>query len=411
MQVRNVSSKFLWAAVCAIASVMVSCSPGEELKPVTHDVTVLKSPRTGQAEGRVATPAASIFGGGPIYKNRTITIPELKASGFTEVVVWNIAVSSSGDLNFNGEFPVASNGSYTGGAMYPNFATDMQNLKTGTTSVNRVTFSIGSSNVGDFQHIRDLINSQGTGSTSILYRNFQALKTATGADAIDLDDENCYDQSTMIKFCVMLGNLGYSVALDPYTNSTFWTSVASQVNSQRAGTIDQVHLQCYAGGGGNTPCSGWNFSGIPVHPGLWDADFSPSGVQTKITGWKTSCGITGGWMWLYDDFVNNGKAAQYATAIKNGLGGTASGVKFFQHTNYGGTATSLIPKGNYTLSQLQSYGFVNDWASSMQVPSGWTVILYQHDNFGGTSWTFTGNNSNFTTTSGLNDQVSSCKIQ
>src|SRR5205085_3049500 len=113
--------------------------------------------KSGSSDARVSTPAASIFGGGPIYKNRTVTIPELKASGFTEVVVWNIAVSTSGDLNFNGEFPVASNGSYTGGSMYPNFASDMQSLKTGTTSVNRVTFSIGSSNVGDFQHIRDLI--------------------------------------------------------------------------------------------------------------------------------------------------------------------------------------------------------------------------------------------------------------
>jgi hypothetical protein len=410
MQTKKFHSNFLWIAASAL-SLITSCSK-EELKPANHNVDVASlSSRSSTPEGRVATPAASIFGGGPIYKNRSVTIPELKASGFTEVVVWNIAVSASGDLNFNGEFPVASNGSYTGGATYPNFAADMLSLKTGTTSVNRVTFSIGSSNVGDFQHIRDLINAQGTGSTSILYKNFQALKNATGADAIDLDDENSYDVSTMVKFCVMLGNLGYSVALDPYTNASFWTNVASQVNTQRAGTIDQVHLQCYAGGSGNNPCSGWNFSGIPVHPGLWDSNFTPSGVQTKIAGWKSSCGITGGWMWLYDDFVNNGKAAQYATAIKNGLGVSSSGVKFFQNTNYGGTATSLIPKGNYTLSQLQAYGFVNDWASSMQVPSGWTVILYQHDNFGGTSWTFTGNNPNFTTSAGLNDQASSCKIQ
>jgi hypothetical protein len=403
-------SNISWIAV-GLFLILSSCVTQEELKPKDAVLATNDKTKSGSSDARVSTPAASIFGGGPIYKNRTVTIPELKASGFTEVVVWNIAVSTSGDLNFNGEFPVASNGSYTGGSMYPNFASDMQSLKTGTTSVNRVTFSIGSSNVGDFQHIRDLINAQGTGSSSILYRNFQALKNATGADAIDLDDENCYDQSTMVQFCVMLGNLGYSVALDPYTNSSFWTSVATQVNNQRAGTIDQVHLQCYAGGAGNSPCSGWNFGTVPVHPGLWDTNYTPSGVQTKISGWKSSCGITGGWMWLYDDFVNNGKAAQYATAIKNGLGGTTTGVKFFQHTNYGGTATSSIPKGNYTLSQLQAYGFVNDWASSMQVPAGWTVILYQHDNFTGTSWTFTGNNANFTTTSGLNDQVSSCKIQ
>jgi hypothetical protein len=394
-----------------LLSIFTSCS--SDVEPVINQEATPEKTASGKdlAAGRLPNgTTVSVFGGGPIYKNRTVTIPELKASGFTEVVVWNIAVSTAGDLNFNGEFPVASNGTYTGGNMYPNFASDLQSLKTGTTSVNRVTLSIGSSNVGDFQHIRDLINAQGTGSTSILYRNFQALKAATGADAIDLDDENCYNQSTMVQFCVMLGQLGYNVALCPYTNSSFWTAVASQVNTQRPGTIDQVHLQCYAGGGGNSPCN-WNFGGIPVHGSRWSG--TTSSVQSQFTTWKNSCGTTGGWMWLYDEWVGNGMAAQYATAIRNGLGGTTptTGVKFFQNANYAGASTSLLPKGNYTLSQLQALGFVNDWASSVQIPSGWTVICYQHDNFGGTAWTLTANNANFTTITGLNDQVSSVKIQ
>jgi hypothetical protein len=107
-------------------------------------------------------------------------------------------------------------------------------------------------------------------------------------------------------------------------------------------------------------------------------------------------------------FTSSDKVA-LKTVYPLSTGGT--GVKFFKDANYAGTVTSAIPKGNYTLGQLQAYGFVNDWASSMQVPSGWTVILYQHNDFGGTSWTFTGNNPNFTTTSGLNDQVTSVRIQ
>jgi hypothetical protein len=45
-----------------------------------------------------------------------------------------------------------------------------------------------------------------------------------------------------------------------------------------------------------------------------------------MSGWHTECGITGGFMWLYDDFVGNGLAAQYASAINNALsgGGTVS---------------------------------------------------------------------------------------
>jgi len=52
----------------------------------------------------------------------------------------------------------------------------MATLKLGT--VKRVTFSIGSSNYGDWENITNLINAQGTGPGSILYKDFQALKTA-----------------------------------------------------------------------------------------------------------------------------------------------------------------------------------------------------------------------------------------
>ncbi|MBB6110893.1 glycoside hydrolase family 18 [Mucilaginibacter lappiensis] len=96
----------------------------------------------------------------------------------------------------------------------------------------------------------------------------------------------------------------------------------------------------------------------------------------------------------------------------SGSGTPTTGVTFYQNTNYGGTVTSLIPKGTYTLSQLQAYGFVDNWASSVKVPSGWTVIMYINDNFGGTSWTRTANTPDFTTLSpNANDKVTSVKIQ
>ena len=261
---------------------------------------------------------AGIYGGGPFYKNAAANITEIKNSGFTEAIVWNIAVNTSGDLNFNYEFLLCSGGAYVGNSTHADFPANMASLKQG--KVTRLTFCIGSSNTGVFQAIQSLVNSQGTGSTSILYKNFQALKAAVpSVDAIDFDDENCYDQSSMVKFAVMLGNLGYRVSLCPYTNSSFWTSVASQVNSQRPTTIDRVHLQCYSGGGGNSPNSTWNFGSVPVEPGLWDNDDTPSGVQSQMTTWKNQYKIVGGWMWLYDDFVGNGKAAQYASAINGAL--------------------------------------------------------------------------------------------
>ena len=302
---------------------------------------------------------SGIFGGGPFYNNATNNINEVKNSGFTEVIVWNIQVRTNGDLNFNGEFPLCSNGSYVGGSTHPDFAGNMATLKTG--SVTKVTFSIGSSNVGDFQDIRDIINAQGTGSTSILYKNFLALKKAVPAlDAIDLDDENCYDTSSMVKFCVMLSDLGYSVALDPYQNSAFWTGVASQVNSQRPGAIDAIHLQCYDGGGGNNPCS-WNFNGIPVYPGMWTNGNSPATVQNQMTSWKNQCGIKGGWMWLYDSFV--GTSAQWASAINNGIGGQLPTAYFMVVNKASGKAIDLV--GGNTANGAA----INTWAYDYNGPN------------------------------------------
>ncbi|MGB7130450.1 MAG: hypothetical protein WBD59_06570 [Candidatus Sulfotelmatobacter sp.] len=262
-----------------------------------------------------------IFGGGPFYKNASANITEIENSGFTEAIVWSIEVSSTGDLNFNGEFPLTSGGVYVGNQYYPDFPADMAQLEQGT--VKRVTFSIGSSNYGDWEDITSLVESQGTGPTSILYQDFAALKAAIPAlDAIDFDDENSFNSPTTVQFGVMLGQLGYHVMPDAFDDSSYWTNVVSQINTQLPGTVDGVHLQAYAGGAGNNPCVGWNFGSVPVFPGLWDQDDTPAQVQSIMTGWHDQCDIIGGFMWLYDDFVGTGLAAQYANAINTAVGGT-----------------------------------------------------------------------------------------
>src|SRR5579863_9984376 len=292
-----------------------------------------------------------IFGGGPFYKN-SANITEIENSGFTEAIVWSVEVNSAGDLNFNGEFPLTSGGVYVGNQTYPNFAADMATLKQGT--VKRVTFSVGSSNVGDWQDITALVKAQGTGPTSILYKDFQALKAAIPAlDAIDFDDENSYNTPTTIAFGVMLGQLGYHVMPDPYTNNSYWINVVAQINSQLSGTVDGVHLQAYAGGQGNNPCVDWNFGTVPVFPGLWDQVDTPSQVYTIMSGWHQECGILGGFMWLYDDFVGTGLAAQYANAINTAVassGFTLSGPSnvFVNQSASAGAVITITDFGGFT---------------------------------------------------------------
>lgn len=352
---------------------------------------------------------SGIYAGGPVYKYRNYSINELKNSGFTYVVIWTIHIDQNGNFNFNGEFPLVSNGNYVGNATYPNFASDVASLKQGTTSINRVEFSLSAWGSGTFDNIRNLVNSQGTGSGSILYRNFQALKNAIPAiDAITFDDESTYDLNTAVPFAVMLSDLGYKVTLVPYTAQNFWTSLASNVNSQRPGAIDRVDLQVYAGGAGNNPCN-WQFGGIPVHPGLWSNEKSPSEVESQMNSWQSQCGIRGGFMWLYDNFDNSGLVQDYASAVNDALGiDPTAAVTLYQHCSYGGYSASLSP-GSYTLGQLQARGIANDDISSLRVGSGYQITLYQHDNFVGNTL-LRQSDDDCLVNEGFNDDISSVVV-
>lgn len=263
--------------------------------------------------------ASAVFGGGPFYSGGTAVMNTLRASGFTTVILWSIHIdSTTGNLVLNDQLVVA-NGVYVGNAAWPG---QLATLKTAPTSVTRIEVSVGAWGVNDFQSVQTLMNSQGTNTTSILYRNFQALKAATGATAVDFDDETLYDIPTTVKFGQMLFSLGYKVTLCPYTNSGFWQSVFNQLG----GIVDAVYLQCYAGGAGNSP-STWNsyFTGMKVSPGLWCSNGAgcgsgnnPSAVGSQMLAWRLSPGIPGGFMWLYDDMQacsSQGTPADYAYAI------------------------------------------------------------------------------------------------
>ena len=125
----------------------------------------------------------------------------------------------------------------------------------------------------------------------------------------------------------MLGKLGYKVTMNPYTNSSYWTSVVSKINAQNPGLVDGIHLQTFAGGEGNNPCSSeWNFGSVPVLPGISDQPsappyLTPAKTETAMANWHKQCGVTGGWVWILDQIVGTRQVHQYAHAIINGVGG------------------------------------------------------------------------------------------
>ncbi|VUD56325.1 Extracellular exo-alpha-L-arabinofuranosidase [Thalassocella blandensis] len=360
---------------------------------------------------------SGVYAGGPVYIHRDYSINELKNSGFTYVIVWTIHIDSNGNMNFNGEFPLVENGNYVGNSRYPNFPADIASLKQGTTSINRVEFSLSGWGSGTFANIRNLVNAQGTGSGSILYRNFQALRNAIpSVDAINFDDESEYDVGTATRFAVMLADLGYKITLVPYTRAEFWTALASNTNAQRPGTVDRVDLQVYAGGGGNNPCH-WDFGAIPIYPGMWSNEASPASVQSRMNDWKNSCGhkVKGGFMWLYDDFDNSGRVQEYSSAINNVFppvvppaSGRAPVMRAFGDCHQSGWE-AVIPPGHHDLSYLQGLGFVNDGLSSFWLAPGWKTQLYWDSAWRGQEL-FSANSQGCLVSQGFNDQASSLRV-
>jgi hypothetical protein len=248
-------------------------------------------------------------------------IDTLRGSGFTTVMLWAIHLRPNGDLYYNDHL-IVSNGRYVGDAGWP---ARLRRLKQAPTSVNRIEVSVGSAGPNDWGYITSLVNSGGTGPNSILYRNFSALKAATGADALNNDDEQEYNLKTTTAFARMTDTLGYRFTFAPYTNTSFWKSLKANLG----GSVDRVYLQGYAGGTGNNPAS-WNSAlGMKVDPGLWSRHGggcaqgdSPAGVQSRMSSWHRSAGIVGGFMWLYDDMkacAKQGSPAAYAAAINKGV--------------------------------------------------------------------------------------------
>ena len=81
---------------------------------------------------------------------------------------------------------------------------------------------------------------------------------------------------------------------------------------------------------------------------------------------------------------------------------------FYSDIDYKGKAVDL-PEGEFLLSSLQSYGITNDDISSLKVKSGFKVVVYENDGFGGKNKSYTASTANMG--SEWNKQVSSIKIE
>jgi len=81
----------------------------------------------------------------------------------------------------------------------------------------------------------------------------------------------------------------------------------------------------------------------------------------------------------------------------------------YKDCNYGGYAVGL-PTGDYTLSQLQAKGILDNDISSLKVQSGYEVVLYVNDNFSGTSTIITSDDTCLVDNS-FNDVATSVRVR
>ena len=236
-----------------------------------------------------------------------------KASGFTTLITFGIHVTTNGTLTIGGT-TCASNGIYTGPGNWSSLVTT---LKTPPTTVKRYEVLIGGWLDTSYDNIKSLVNSQGTGPGSILYKNFQALKNAVpGIDAINDDDEYTYDLASSTNFANMLGSLGYKFTLVPYTQQSFWVKLKKNTTN-----CDYVYLQCYEGGAGNDPgnwnaafggVNGFSLSGFHVIPGQ-ESNTANTNTWTK---WYLETGVQGGFYYPDIGFTTT----NWSAAILNGVG-------------------------------------------------------------------------------------------
>lgn len=355
--------------------------------------------------GDVTAQSTGVYVGGHIRRERPATIEKLRNSGFTYVILFNVNVESDGTLTTDGE-TVCKDGKYVFGNTQPDYVSDIKKLKQSPTTISRIEICIGGWGNESYIRIKDLINSGGTGSGSNLYRNFKALKDAIPEiDAVNNDDEHCYDVSTAVKFHQMMYDLGYKTTVAPYTNHGFWESLVSQLGDR----CDRILIQCYDGGAGNNP-SDWHFGNRVLHAGRMN--YQEGGVDAcvaQMESWKNNNGVSGGFIWVYNDETWN--LNRWATRMLRVFGTKSSDdgrVTLYADSDYSGYSKSL-PEGNYTQADLAMYGITAKDISSLKVTKGFKVTLYENADLtgGSKSWTsdasFVGED--------WNDKASSLRIE
>jgi hypothetical protein len=351
---------------------------------------------------------------GHFRRDRTRTVTALKASGFTFGIIFNVHVEADGTLTTDGEV-ICKDGQYVFDQIIAgynsdkaqvNYVDDVNSLLSGNTSIQRLEYCIGGWGNHAYQNITNLVNAQGTGTSSILYRNFKALKDAIPAViAVNNDIEHDYEANSQARFHIMLYDLGFKTTIAPYTNKSYWESFVRQVEIARPGAVDRNYLQYYGGGSGNNPAN-WKIENLPIY-GSRDIEANPNlsheEIKNTMTNWKNNAGIVGGFYWNYN---YDRDLKRFSAPINEVFGGgevidrSRIVAMLYPVTDYKVPQVNFVP-GSYTKAQIQSKGLDLTKFAAVKLEEGFQIVVYQQDNFEGDSLIITTNTPDISKLSGI----------
>ncbi|MDE5942167.1 MAG: hypothetical protein K2H14_08665 [Muribaculaceae bacterium] len=343
---------------------------------------------------------SAIYACGHIRRERTQAISNLRASGYTTAILFNVNVENDGtlttDFSWDSQTPaqaggiICQNGEYVFGKYQPNYISDIRLLLTAPTSINRIEICIGGWGNGSYGNIRNLIERDGTGEETMLYRNFKALKEALPEImAVNNDQEQDYDLASATAFHRMMAEIGYKTTVAPYMHRDYWKDLVAALNTT-PGTCDLVYLQTYGGGAGNNPSDWKVFGDVPMYIGFdCEASADLAAMQTRFKNWRDNDGVAGGFLWNYNSEARDHN--EWATAINRIFEVKTCPdpvVTVYQDADYGGYAIGL-PAGSFTQGELALYGLKARDVSSIKISEGYKATIYIGANLRGSKTTFT----------------------
>jgi hypothetical protein len=296
---------------------------------------------------------AAAYASGVTYPGASLTsiTPALQQSGWNTIIFGLFHIGRTdpptkdpqilGDIYFNDTL-IISQGKYVGD---PGWPAAVNKLAGG--GITKLIASIGGAAgwVYDFTTIQKIYEGNKNSFTGTnLEQNLKLFRQLFPAiTTIDMDNEDNYDVPSFVAFCQLLISLKWTITFCPYEQDSFWTDSLVALEKSNPGAVIWWNLQCYDGGGSNSPDQWANYINTAFNgkfnvrgyivasdwTRFWDSDRNtwrghcPSDLQNWLANFKGQVSVGGGFIWNVDQiYVFPGSAKQHPGSGCDQYGGS-----------------------------------------------------------------------------------------